>query len=120
MASKMSWETVRGHKPLAGFYLINTTRLQDIWCRDLTFHAYLVPSKCSVVKTRHVSQVSSLSLQTHIITNSVIGWLFLARIDKFGGRKTIVRDSYQILDKFLPFYHFRQSNTHNVHSSLLQ
>lgn len=36
----MSWETVRGHKPLAGFYLINTTRLQDIWCRDLTFHSY--------------------------------------------------------------------------------
>ena len=72
MASKMSWEPVRGHKPLVGFYLINTTRLQDIWHSDPTFHADLVPSKCSVGKTRYVSQVSSLSLQTHVITNSVL------------------------------------------------
>lgn len=114
----MSWELVRGYKPLAGFYFINTTRLQDIWCSDPAFHTDLVPSKCSVVKTCYVSQVSSLSLQTHVITNSVIGCLFLSRIDKYGGRKTMVGDSYHTLDKFLPFYHFRQSNPHNIHSSV--
>lgn len=60
-----------------GFHLRNAIRLQKSWFSAPTFHEDLVLHKCSVFKTHQVFQVSSLSLQPHVITNSFIGWLFL-------------------------------------------